>query len=209
MSPPNAVHPRAILFDVMDTLVRDPFRDVIPGFFGMTLKELLAVKHPSAWVEYERGERDHGSFMRDFFTDGRPFDHAAFEQAVREAYEWLPGMEGLLARLRETDVTLVALSNYSDWYRWIDERLGVGRYFDCAWERVSFHTGVRKPEPEAYLGAARSLGLPPSDCLFVDDRQSNVDAARAVGMDALRFEGAAPLHAALVQRGFESLEADA
>lgn len=26
-----------LLWDVMDTLVRDPFRDVMPGFFGMSL----------------------------------------------------------------------------------------------------------------------------------------------------------------------------
>lgn len=203
MSDPTVPRPRAILFDVMDTLVRDPFRDVIPGFFGMTLEELLAVKHPSAWVEFERGERDHGSFMRDFFADGRPFDHGAFERAVKAAYEWLPGMEELLARLGGEGVTLVALSNYPDWYRWIDERLGVGRYLHCDWERVSFHTGVRKPDAEAYLGAARSLELPPSACLFIDDRQSNVDAAHAVGMDALRFEGVDGLLAALTERGFE------
>jgi HAD superfamily hydrolase (TIGR01509 family) len=203
VSDPRDSRPRAILFDVMDTLVRDPFRDVIPGFFGMTLEELLAVKHPSAWVEFERGERDHGSFLRDFFADRRSFDHAAFERAVRDAYEWLPGMEGLLARLSDEDVSLVALSNYPDWYRWIDERLGVGRYLDCGWERVSHHTGVRKPDPEAYLGAARALDLPARACLFIDDRQSNVDAARAVGMDAVRFDGVEGLRASLAERGFD------
>lgn len=196
--------PGAIFFDVMDTLVRDPFRDVIPGFFGLGLEELLAVKHPSAWVEFERGERDGASFLRDFFADGRAFDHAGFEAAVKAAYEWVPGMEPLVAALHALGVPLVALSNYPSWYEWIEERLGLGRYLD--WARVSYRTGVRKPDPEAYLGAARALELPPRACLFVDDRQSNVDAARAVGMDAVRFEGAGPLREALVARGFEALE---
>ena len=195
--------PRAILFDVMDTLVRDPFPDVIPGFFGMTLPELLAVKHPTAWVEFERGERDRAAYMRDFFADGRAFDHAAFEAAVREAYEWLPGMESLLAALAETSATLVALSNYPEWYRWIEERLDLGRFVD--WRFVSCRTGVRKPDPRAYLGAAAALDVEPGDCLFVDDRQGNVDAARAVGMDAVRFEDADRLVGALRARGF-SLE---
>ena len=204
MSEPTLSRPRAILFDVMDTLVRDPFRDVIPAFFGLSLEELLAVKHPSAWVEFERGERDGASFLRDFFTDGRSFDHEGFEGAVKAAYEWLPGMEATVAALSETGVPLVALSNYPDWYRWIDQRLALGRYLD--WSRVSYRTGVRKPDPEAYLGAARALGLAPHECLFVDDRQSNVDAALALGMDALRFEGVAPLRAALRARGFDILE---
>ncbi len=188
----------------MDTLVRDPFRDVIPGFFGMTLHELLAVKHPSAWVEFERGERDHASFMKDFFADGRAFDHAAFEAAVQEAYEWLPGMEPLVASLADHGVPLVALSNYPDWYQWIEDRLGLGRFLD--WCAVSCRTGVRKPDPEAYLGAARAVELSPAECLFVDDRESNVAAARAVGMDAVRFEGVESLRDALRTRGFDKLE---
>ena len=188
----------------MDTLVRDPFRDVIPGFFDMSLDELLAVKHPSAWVEFERGERDGSSFLRDFFADGRSFDHAAFEAAVKAAYEWLPGMESLLRSLAAKGVPMLALSNYPDWYQWIEERLALGRYLD--WGVVSCRTGVRKPHPEAYLGAARAAEVPPSECLFIDDRQSNVDAARAVGMDALRFEGARSLGAALRARGFDKVE---
>lgn len=188
----------------MDTLVRDPFRDVIPGFFGMTLEELLAVKHPTAWVEFERGERDGASFLRDFFADGRAFDHAAFEAAIQDAYEWLPGMEAMVATLAADGLPMHALSNYPDWYQWIEERLALGRFLD--WGAVSCRTGVRKPDPEAYLGAARAIDLAPRDCLFVDDRESNVAAARAVGMDALRFEGAGPLREALVARGFDKLE---
>ena len=191
--------PRVVLFDVMDTLVRDPFPEVISGFFGMTLEQLLQAKHPSAWVEFERGERTHASFMGNFFADGRPFDHAAFERAVCGAYEWIPGMEGILAALASQPVSCVALSNYPEWYRWIEARLGLGRYLD--WRFVSCRTGVRKPDVAAYTGAAAALGLDPARCLFVDDRQSNVDAAHAAGMDAVRFVDADTLAAELRSRG--------
>lgn len=36
-----------ILFDVMDTIVTDPFFEHMPRFFNMTFKELLAAKHPT------------------------------------------------------------------------------------------------------------------------------------------------------------------
>ncbi len=42
--------------------------------------------------------------------------------------------------------------------------------------------GVRKPAPEPYLAAADALGLPTSDCLFVDDMVVNCRGAEAVGM---------------------------
>lgn len=44
-----------LLFDIMDTLVRDPFYQDVPAFFGMSLKELIDCKHPTAWIEFEKG----------------------------------------------------------------------------------------------------------------------------------------------------------
>jgi len=57
----SAVRPRVILWDVMDTLVRDPFRDVMPRFFGLSLEEMLRQKHPDAWSRFERGELSEAS----------------------------------------------------------------------------------------------------------------------------------------------------
>ena len=45
-----------MLMGLMDTLVVDPFRKVMPEFFGLTLQELIAAKHPTAWVRFERAE---------------------------------------------------------------------------------------------------------------------------------------------------------
>jgi sugar-phosphatase len=39
-----------------------------------------------------------------------------------------------------------------------------------------------KPSPDAYLLAARSLGVLPGDCLVVEDAPAGVQAARAAGM---------------------------
>jgi FMN hydrolase / 5-amino-6-(5-phospho-D-ribitylamino)uracil phosphatase len=178
---------RVILWDVMDTLVVDPFREVMPEFFGLTLNELIRVKHPTAWVRFERAELDEQSFLSTFFKDGRQFDHAAFKARVREAYAWVPGMEDVLRSLAARGVGMHALSNYPCWYTWIDERLGLSRYL--SWSFVSCHTGVRKPDRAAYENALAQLECAPEECVFVDDRAQNCEAARAVGMRAIEFSG--------------------
>ena len=185
-----------LLLDVMDTLVVDPFHSgVIPGFFGLTLRELLAQKHPDAWVRFERGELAPDEMLRSFFADGRAFDHAAFERAVRGGYAFVEGVEPLLAELRARGVAMHALSNYPCWYRWIEEELALSRY--VAWTFVSCETGHRKPAPAAYAHAARALGVPPARCVFVDDRAPNVEAARDAGMRGIVFESARELRGAL------------
>lgn len=190
---------RVILWDVMDTLVRDPFREVMPAFFGMNFKDLLRTKSPTAWLEFERGETDEATYFARAFTDGRPFDGPGFREAMVAGYAWLPGMEAVLGALQGAGVEMHALSNYPVWYERLDARLGVSRYL--SWRFVSCRTGVRKPAPAAYLGAAEACGAPPGDCLFIDDRPENVDAARAVGMDAFRFADAAQVAAELKARG--------
>ncbi|MFE6042356.1 HAD family hydrolase [Streptomyces sp. NPDC056452] len=54
--------------------------------------------------------------------------------------------------------------------------------------------GVAKPDPEIYRIAAARAGVPLDRCLFVDDRQENVDAAVALGMTGVLFREPADLH---------------
>lgn len=48
--------------------------------------------------------------------------------------------------------------------------------------------GVKKPDPRAYLAVADALGLPVSDCAFIDDQEENVAAACAVGMRGILID---------------------
>ena len=49
----------------------------------------------------------------------------------------------------------------------------------------SSEIGLRKPDPAIYRLTCRELGLAPVECLFVDDLECNVVAARELGMAAL------------------------
>lgn len=184
-----------LLFDAMGTLVHDPFFEEVPGFFGMTLAELIEAKHPTAWVEFERSEIDEEELFARFFADGRRVDGEGLKRAMRRAYRWLPGMEPLLQRLSALGVPMHALSNYPRWYEMIDAQLGISRYL--RWSFVSCHTGVRKPHPRAYEAPIAALGGPPSRFVFVDDREDNCIAARERGMHAVVFEDARQLEARL------------
>ncbi len=66
---------------------------------------------------------------------------------------------------------------------------------------VSAMEGYRKPEPEAFRIAARRLGLSPSACVLIDDKERNTKAARAVGMHAVLYEDALQTERALRAMG--------
>lgn len=67
--------------------------------------------------------------------------------------------------------------------RRLRDELGVHDLFDDI--VVSAEIGMAKPNPEVFRLAADRLSLEPDACVFVDDWEPNVEAARGVGMQAV------------------------
>lgn len=62
---------------------------------------------------------------------------------------------------------------------------------------LSGDVGINKPDPRIYAILCERHDLTPSDCVFIDDSERNVAAARAHGMTAVHFTDAASLSASL------------
>jgi len=45
-----------------------------------------------------------------------------------------------------------------------------------------------KPHRDFYLACAEAAGLPPSDCIFIDDLAENVEGARSAGLQGILYE---------------------
>ncbi|WP_431902043.1 HAD family hydrolase [Amycolatopsis thermoflava] len=94
----------------------------------------------------------------------------------------------LLAGLSEAGVPLALLSNAPSSFARFAERQDWMRHFRV---RVfSGDVGVAKPDAEIFELLVARLGVPAGDCVFFDDRQSNVDGARAAGLRAHVWDGA-------------------
>lgn len=60
--------------------MQDPFFEHMPRFFSLSFHELLAAKHPTAWVEFEKAQITEQQLFDKFFHDGRDFDGPALVQ---------------------------------------------------------------------------------------------------------------------------------
>ena len=113
----------------------------------------------------------------------------------------VPGTAGILRALHDRGVRLVALTN------WSAETIHHGpevfpEVFDLFDDIVvSGAEGVAKPDREIFQILSRRLAQPIGGVFYVDDSPRNVDAARAAGMDAVRFTDAATLLGELQGRG--------
>lgn len=99
-----------------------------------------------------------------------------------------PEMLEFAWRAQEAGLKIGILSNMQfDMLAAMRARLGWLNRFDA--QLYSCEIGTVKPEPQSYHKAAQALGVQPGEAVFFDDKQVNIDGARAVGMHAELFSG--------------------
>jgi putative hydrolase of the HAD superfamily len=142
----------------------------------------------------ERGEVTEQQFLDDLAwaleheLGHRPTLHR-FREIWFDALHPNEPMLDLMRELSERGYKMAILTNnVREWEELWRSKLAVDEIFelvvDSAW------VGMRKPEPEIYHLTIERLDktLEPSQCLFVDDNELNVEAAKELGLSAVRFE---------------------
>ncbi len=98
----------------------------------------------------------------------------------------LPGAEEFCRFAQSRGYDVYILSNASDaFYRYFPVFLPLNFFNGVV---VSADVHMLKPNREIYEYLLSRYGLTAEECLFVDDKQENVDGAHAVGLQALRFQ---------------------
>lgn len=94
----------------------------------------------------------------------------------------LPGVHRAISALRERGIA-IAIGSSSRNARTILERTGLSDTFDAVVDGDQIRHS--KPDPEVFLRAASELGVPPTECLVVEDATAGVLAASRAGMRIL------------------------
>ena len=167
---------------------------------GVTMEELGSAmgraseangEHPL--FALERGDITEAQFAHQLEEqlDGR-FDLARLRHLYFERLEANGPMIRYVAGLRARGLrTALLTNNVREWEPLWRAKLPE---LDAIFEVVvdSAFVGLRKPDPRIYELTLERLGdgLRGDDCVFVDDLDVNCEAARALGMRAVRFEDA-------------------
>jgi FMN hydrolase / 5-amino-6-(5-phospho-D-ribitylamino)uracil phosphatase len=188
---------RTVAFDVMDTVLHDPFREALEAATGMEPRRFFQLRDPELYRSLERGEIDEQTYWRRLRERGIAIDPEVFHRVRRDRIRWIDGMAELLDAL-DGVVERATASNYPVWIEDLADRFLDGRFEHVV---ASCHLGVRKPDHAFYAALLERLGRCADEVLFVDDREANVEAARELGVRSHRFTDVATLRGWLVDEG--------
>lgn len=126
---------------------------------------------------------------------GRPFEPEALEHLTRiDVASWLHPNPDSISAVTELNDRGIRLALFSNAPIELADELQAAPWLGSFSEKF-FSSKLRevKPDRASYQAVLDSLGAPPQDVVFVDDRPANVAGAQAVGIRAFVFEGPSQL----------------
>jgi glucose-1-phosphatase len=216
MKPPvseRQAKPKAVIFDIGRVIINldfsrafAPLAAVIVDKNGSALRlspddVWKMVREDERWIDWQEGRLSPQEWYEHLMRQLKlSLTYVQFRDAwnlVLHPQTILP--DGLFARLGER-CRLALLSNTDPLHlEAIQERFTFGRHFPV--RIYSCSAGMSKPSPTIYRATLDALGVSSSEALYVDDLQEFVDAVRALGLDAIRFESRDSLERQLRSRG--------
>ena len=193
---------RAVISDfggVLTTPLMEAFASVQdrtgipPAALGTAMQSTAEADGAHPLYELETGRLSEAEFLAKIEAalepelGHRPKMHR-FSEIYFEALEPNPAMIDLMRDLRGRGYRMALLTNnIREWEPLWRSMLPVDEIFEVVVD--SGFVGVRKPDPPIYELTIERLGdgVVAGDCLFVDDVEVNVDAARELGMAAVHF----------------------
>lgn len=149
---------------------------------------LRAPQMPRFWEEYDRGTSTFDEVVDELSRltgRSREVCVGVMHEAI-DLQEPVAATERLVGDLKAAGYRLYVLSNMSREFIDYLRRFPVYAQFDG--EVVSCEELVVKPERRIYEILLDRYALQPSETLFIDDREANIRAARALGIHGFRFD---------------------
>ncbi|MBN1544294.1 HAD family phosphatase [Candidatus Woesearchaeota archaeon] len=197
---------KAIFFDLGGVLVTDLFplmESYISGLTGVPYPKVKEVRN-QYWLDYELGRMSGVEFFQRQLSDLGVGLNA--EEILAKSCSFIKVSEDVLDVVKDIRAlgrygVGVISNNSSEWSDYVGDDLGLDRYFD-AWV-ISCDVHVKKPDKDIYIIAAERLGLRPIDCIFIDNKEKNVQGAEAAGMNGILFKDAELLRQKLRNSGVD------
>lgn len=144
--------------------------------FGQTNPDILSQLYPSV--------------KQDQYPALAEEKEAAFREIISADFPEMEGASGLIAALHHAGAALaIGSSGPPENLDAVLKALPGGRHFMAATNGREISRG--KPDPEVFLTSARKLGLPPEQCVVVEDAPAGVAAGKAAGCAVIALTGTA------------------
>ncbi len=175
---------RKPMLEYLSQSLEIPYKKVKQDFASDALYQALQKPH-SFWEQYAKR-----NLSKTWYKD--------FEKQKLKVVQDIPGVKEIITQLKQKGIQVALLSNTNVARARFVENAGGYDLFDPI--LLSCHLGIGKPHPKIYDRLLTYINYKPEECLFIDNKKTNVRAGQKKGIDGIVFESVDQLKEELRRR---------
>ncbi|MGN0367589.1 MAG: HAD family hydrolase [Wujia sp.] len=181
---------RNIIFDIGMVLVDFHWERTMSelGFSSEVISYLgkNMLMHPD-WKELDLNIHPETEVVQRFKAHNPGYETYidTFFSNIDEIVTTFDGADTFMQELKEQGYRIYLLSNYPERMYEIHKHTRFTFYPYIDGEVVSYQYKLAKPDPAIYKLLCQKYSLLPQECIFLDDREENISAAKALGMEGI------------------------
>ena len=172
---------KVVILDMYGVILKDSEGGFIP-FVNQTFPDLTRADIYQYWDKADVGELASLDLFRELGFKG---DLAKIEKEYLDTVK-IDESFYEFAKIIKKHYKLALLSNdSSECSSYLRDKYKINEYFDAI--TVSGDVKIKKPDSRIFTLTLDKLGCSAYDCIYVDDREFNLEAAKSFGMDTVLF----------------------
>ena len=190
---------KAIVLDMYGVIVKQTGDDFVP-YVQNTFPNLSEEEICTPWFKADIGEM---TSLEVWKTIGFQGDLEKIEEEYLETIELSDGFIDFIEKVKGKYKLAIISNDSSRWSKYLREKFDINRYFDVI--SISGDLKIQKPDERIFLLTIEKLGVNAEDCIYIDDRTGNLNAAKKVGMNPILLNSRNESYEGVSVNSFEEL----
>lgn len=170
---------KAIILDMYGVIVKQTGDDFVPY-----VQQMFPDKNPEEiyepWFKADIGELTSLEVWKAIGFQG---DLEEIEKTYLDTIELNEGVLDFIKSMKNQYKLAIISNDSSRWSKYLREKFDINKYFDVI--SISGDLKIQKPDERIFQLTVEKLGVRAEECLYVDDREGNLEAAKKLGMNAV------------------------
>lgn len=189
----------AIILDMYGVIVKQTGDDFVP-YVQQTFPNLTPEEICTPWFQADVGKLTSLEVWEALGFQG---DVEKIEKEYLDTIELQDGILAFLDAVKGNYKLAIISNDSSRWSRYLREKFDLNKYFDVI--SISGDLKMQKPDEEIFLLTVEKLGVKVEDCVYIDDREGNLEAAKKVGMKPILLNSRNVGYEGTTADGFEEI----
>lgn len=172
---------KAIILDMYGVIVSQTGDDFVP----YVLKTFPDKKEEEIYTPWFKADAGEMTSLEVWEAIGFKGDLEKIEKEYLDTIRLNDGFIDFIEAASKKYKLAIISNDSSRWSKYLREKFDLNKYFDVI--SISGDLKIQKPDERIYLLTIEKLGVDAADCLYVDDREGNLESAKNVGMNTIMF----------------------